>query len=67
MPRTNKESGVLTVCDLKLKQRIRRIATLERRNLSQMCRVVMEDALDEMEKARGLPPIDQDPEFRAVS
>ena len=66
MKKEKKESGVFTVTDLKLKQRLRRLATLERRNLSQMCRVVMEDRLDELEKDLDLPPIEQDPEYRVA-
>ncbi len=60
-------SPILAVRDMALKQRVIRLATLERRGNSQMTRLLLEDRLNELEQARDLPPIEEDAAFQAAS
>lgn len=61
-----KKSPVLSVRDWELKQRVERLATLERRRSSQMARIFLEDQVAAKEKELGLPPIADDPGFQAA-
>ncbi len=48
--------------DKELHRRIARLANLERRPISQLVRIMVEDAVNEMERQRGLDPLQPDTE-----
>lgn len=52
---------------IELNQRIERLATLDRRGVSQMALVLVEDAVALREKQLGLPPISEDPPLKQAS
>jgi hypothetical protein len=49
-----KESHIIVRCEPELRQRLQRIAILERRNLSDLARIVFEDYINQQERARHL-------------
>jgi len=56
---------VTSVYSESIRQRIERLAMRERRGVSQMARILLEDQLDLVEKAMQLPPVDEDQEYIA--
>lgn len=51
---------VVTFRSPDMKERLDRLALLDRRKRSQMARVLMEDAVERKEKELGLPPLGDD-------
>lgn len=50
----SKESHIIIRCEPELRQRLQRLATLERRNLSDLARIVFEDYIATQERAMNL-------------
>lgn len=49
-----KESHIIVRCEPELRQRLQRIAIMERRNLSDLARIVFEDYINQQERLRHL-------------
>ncbi|WP_422452455.1 hypothetical protein [Endozoicomonas sp. ALC066] len=56
-------SPVVSFRSKELAARILRLATLERRKKGNMAMLLVEDALKAEEQSRGLPPINEDPQW----
>lgn len=62
-----KESHIIVRCEPELRQRLQRIAILERRNLSDLARLVFEDYVAHQERAMHLTLGKPTPRFTATT
>lgn len=55
----SRNTDIVTFRAPEMKERLDRLALLDRRKRSQMARVLMEDAVERKEKELGLPPLEE--------
>ncbi|KFA98766.1 hypothetical protein [Vibrio sp. ER1A] len=57
---TEPYADIISTRDYQLRKRVERLATLEDRKMAQMARILLRRVVDEVEKERGLPPIEEE-------